>query len=461
MERIFDVNGKRFVTSLEWIPLTGKDANLSAKLQAKSRGCNYGVVRTIIIEDGPTVSQVGLFHQKLKGAFYSAAGQLANIHSSVIAIEKLGEDLFWLCVAENGRVLPGYDVVTSGPEISKLFQEISQDVHVDHMKTIMESSVALELKLDDIDLDRLVNKSPLQELQEVAPDANVKIKNLIGIPSAVYLGVAMVLVIGVMGGFWKYSEMEKQRELDALMAQDRMDLNKIESQVTVEKVIVRGPTDEELMRRARQEEITWLRDDFNSLGTLPALKQFYFLVQELPRHRAGWELATVRFDGSASDQLSALWKREGYGTPQSIRQSFGKDVAMSFTPDMSSARTAHKISLGSRGVDDILGYIKRQGIGHQAFATDLINNSLEFTSSVVQAGERKKPIEGLENKSLTNEPQLTMKMRKFEITGDNVDRFVVLMGVMERANNYLPETIEINRAKGAVRWKLTGTLYEE
>lgn len=461
MERIFDVNGKRFVTSLEWIPLAGKDANLSAKVLSKSRGCKYGVVRTIVIEDGPTASQVGLFHQKLKGVFYSAAGQLANIHSSVLGIEKLGEDLYWLCVADNGRVLPGYDVISSGPEIRKLLQVISPDVNPHYMKIIMESSVALELKLDDIDLDLLVNKSPLQELEEVTPDVNVKIKNLVGIPSAVFLGAAMIVVIAAMGGFWKYSEIEKQRELEALMAQDRMDLNKIESQVTVEKVIVRGPTDEELMRRARQEEITWLRDDFNSLGTLSALKQFYFMVQELPRHRAGWELATVRFDGTASDQISALWKRGGYGTPQSIRQSFGKDVGMSFTPDMVSARTSHKISLGSRGIDDILGYIKRQGIGHQAFATDLINNSLEFTSSVVQAGERKKPIEGLENKALATEPQLTMKMRKFEINGDNIDRFVVMMSVMQRANNYLPETIEINRAKGVVRWKLTGTLYEE
>lgn len=62
---------------------------------------------------------------------------------------------------------------------------------------------------------------------------------------------------------------------------------------------------------------------------------------------------------------------------------------------------------------------------------------------------------------MTNMAQLVMKTRQFEITGDSLDRFTVLMGVMQRAENFLPQSIELNRSQTSVKWKLTGTLYEE
>lgn len=461
MERIFDVDGKRFVTGLEWIPLTGKDANLAAKVKAKSAGVRYGVLRTIEIEDGPIVNQVGLSHQKLKGTFHSAAGHLAHCHHSFIAIEKLGDDLYWLCAAQDGRIIPGYDTIGKSAEIKLAFQELAGMIAIGYGKLLMQSSVAMELNLDDYGLTNLVNQSPLSALAEESPVDSVKIKNIIGVPPALYLGGTLVVVMALMGGFWKYQEIEKQRELEALMAQEQADLSKIESKVTVEQVIQKGPTDEELLRRARQEEITWLRDDFNRLNTLPAMKQFYFLNKELPRYTSGWQLSTVRFDAEADKQMSALWSRQSYGTPQLLRQAFGGDVSMSFTPDMTKARTGHKISLGSRGIDDILGHIRNKGIGHQAFVTDLLNNNLEFISSVTQDSSRKKPIEGLKNTAMTNLAQLVMKTRQFDISGDNLDRFAVLMDVMQRAENFLPTAIELNRSQSAIRWKLTGTLYEE
>ena len=461
MERIFDVGGKRFITGLEWVPLTGKDVNLAAKVKAKSAGVRFGVLRTIEIEEVSTVNQVGLSHQKLKGVFYSAAGHLASHHQSFISIEKLGDDSYWLCVAQDGRVLPGFDTIASSAEIKTLFQELSQEISLDYMKLLMQSAVAMELDLDTFSLSNITNQSPLDALAEESPGESAKIRNLIGIPSAVYLGAVLVAVVALMGGIWKYQEIQKQRELDALIAQDQADLGKIESQVTVEKVIAKGPTDEELLRRARQEEITWLRDDFNRLNTLPALKQFYFLNKELPRFINGWQLATVHFDAENSKQMSALWVRQSYGTPQLLRQAFGSEVSMSFTPDMGKSRTGHKISLGSRGIDDILGHLRSRGIGHQAFATDLFNNKLDFVSTVTQQKDRKQPIEGLKNPSMTNVAQLVMKTRQFDITGDNLDRFTVLMGVLQRAENFLPESIELNRSQSAVKWKLTGTLYEE
>jgi hypothetical protein len=461
MERIFDVGGKRFVTSLEWIPLTGKDVSLAAKIKAKGAGARFGVLRTIEIEDGPTVSQVGISHQKLKGVFYSAAAHLANNHHSFISIEKLEDNLYWLCVAQQGRVLPGYDTIANSSEVKALFTELSQEISLDYMKFLMESSVAMELDLDGFGLSNLINQSPLAALGDDVAGESAKVKNLIGVPSAVYLGGILLVVVALMGGIWKYQEIQKQKEMDALLAQDQADLSKIESQVTVEKVIAKGPTDEELLRRARQEEITWLRDDFNRVNTLPALKQFYFLNKQLPRYKSGWQLATVRFDADTNNQMSALWLRQPYGTPQLLRQAFGGDVSMSFTPEMGKARTGHKISLGSRGIDDILGYIRNQGIGHQAFVTDLINNKLQFISSVSQETNRKQPIDGLKNTAMSNMAQLIMKTRHFEISGDDMDRFTVLMDVMQRAQNFLPDSIELNRSQSVVKWKLTGTLYEE
>lgn len=461
MERIFDIGGKRLVTSLEWMKLQGKDAALAAKLQAKQRGSKLGTLRTVAIEDGPTVSQVGLCHsKKVKGAFYSAAAHLANIHPSIIAIEQLEDDQFWFCVIGEGRVIPGYDVITSGTEIRNMFQELSASTSLDYMKMLMTSRVAMELSLDDDGLDNLINQSPIEAMSEEAVAENTRIKNLIGIPNTVYMGLALVVLVGSFGGFMKYQEVQKQRELEALIAMEAMDLNKIEKEVTVEKVIDQGPTDDELLRRARQQEIEWLRDDFNSLNAMPALKHFYFMVKELPRYKAGWKLDRITFVSNSPKTLTAQWSREKYGTPYSIREAFGSDVSVSFTPEMNVSRTGHKISLGSRGVEDILGYIRSKGQNNQVFATDLMNNSLKFTATVKNLEQRRESIAGLKNKAFERMPQLSMRIREFQITGDSLDGFVSLMDVVQRANNFLPELINLERVQDGISWKVTGSLYE-
>lgn len=461
MERIFDIGGKRLVTSLEWIKLQGKDAALAAKTQAKQRGSKLGTLRTVAMEDSPTVSQVGVCHsKKLKGAYYSAAAHLANVHSSIIAIEQLDEDQFWFCVISDGRVIPGYDSVTSATEIRNMFQELSTSIPLEYMKMLMTSRVAMQLGLDDDGLDNLINQSPVDAMAELAVAENTRIKNLIGVPGTVYMGIMLVLLVAAFGGFMKYQEIQKQRELDELMAQEAMDLNKIEKEVTVEKVIDQGPTDDELLRRARQQEIEWLRDDFNTINTMPAFKHFYFLSKELPRYKAGWKLSKVSFTSANPKTITAQWSREKYGTPYSIRESFGSDVSVAFTPEMSVSRTAHKVSLGSRGVEDILGYIRTQGQTHQVFVTDLMNNGVHFTASVKTEDQRKEVIAGLKNKAYENMPQLSMRVREFQMSGVSFDEFVSLMDVVQRANNFVPKSIELERLDSGITWKVSGSLYE-
>ncbi|MBD8089224.1 type 4b pilus protein PilO2 [Pseudomonas fluorescens] len=461
MERIFDIGGKRLVTSLEWIKLQGKDAALAAKTQAKQRGSKLGTLRTVAIEDGPAVSQVGVCHSKKpKGTFYSAAAHLANIHSSIIAIEQLEDDQFWFCVISEGRVVPGYDVVTTALEIRSMFHELSTSIPLEYMKMLMTSLVAMELNLDEEGLDNLINQSPVDAMTESAVSENARIKNLVGIPNTVYLGLLLVLLVGSFGGFMKYQEIQKQRELEALMAQEAMDLNKIEKEVTVEKVIDQGPTDDELLRRARQQEIEWLRDDFNTINTMPAFKHFYFMSKELPRYKAGWKLNKVSFVAENPKSITAQWTREKYGTPYSIRESFGPEVSVSFTPEMGVSRTAHKITLGSRGVEDILGYIRTQGQSHQVFVTDLMNNGIHFTAGVKAETQRKEVIAGLKNKAYETMPQLSMRVREFQMSGTTYDSFVTLMDVAQRANNFVPKTIDLERLDNGISWKVSGSLYE-
>lgn len=461
MERIFDIGGKRLVTSLEWTKLSGKDSALAAKLHAKQRGSKFGALRSVAVEDGPAVNQVGIYHdKKLKGTFYSAAAHLANIQSAAIAIEQLEDDLYWFCVISEGRVMPGYDVVTSGSEIRNMFSELSSTTSLEYMKWIMTSRVAMQLSLDEGGFESLTNTSPIQIMSESAISENARVKNLIGIPNTVYLGALLVVLLGAGGGFVKYQEIQKQRELEAIMAQEAMDLNKIAKEVTVEKVIDQGPTDDELLRRARQQEIEWLRDDFNALNAMPALKNFYFMAKELPRYKAGWKLDRVSFAASNPKAITAQWSREKYGTPYSIRTSFADDVSVSFTPEMNVARTAHKISLGSRGVDDILGYLRKHGQNSQAFVTDLMNKGIRFSATVKNVEQRKEPIANLKNKAYEQMPQLTMRIREFQLVGDSLDDFVSMMDVLQRANNFLPQTIDLERVEGGITWKVTGSLYE-
>jgi hypothetical protein len=460
MERMVEVNGKNLVLGLEWSKLAGDKPADAAKRTAQARKCNLGVLWSVSVEDDEGLSSkivhsLGLCHSKFKGPIYSGAAALAMAQSSVIGIEKLDDDLFWMIVTENGRVLPGYDSLGSEAEVKRKLTELALDIQLDYMQSYMTSEVASLFNIYES-----IEESPLALIGKSTISEAMRIKKLSSIPRAVYLGAGIVALGGGLFGYMQHLEAEKQREYEAMIAAEAQSLDTIEQEVTVEKVIDKGPTDADLLRMARQEEISWLRDDFNKVNRLPAMKSILLNFISTPLSVNGWNMKEVVYSNERPDAISIVWSRT-YGSPSSLKRVMKGRANTGFTPDFEKASSTVKINIGSPGIEDILQVINEKGIGHQDFVSRLIEYGLKFDASVTESRQRKESIAGLKDKALENMPQLEIASRTIFIESDKIEDFVVAMSALENADNYLIDRMTFfNQGAGKVNWKIEGKLYE-
>lgn len=456
MEQIIDIGGRRFVVGLEWIKLAGADAKLAAKAQAKNRKSPLGVIRTIDIGDGQKLSQVGLSHKKFSGTVHSAAAHLASMHPSMIAIDRISDDLFWICVTENGRVLPGHDRPASDSEIKRIFSELAADYQIDYMKVIAPMAVAdlfgIPVEYEDI--------SPLSLLESGAGVDSTKLKNLAGVANTTILGAAIgVLVVGWFG-YMKYTDNLQQQEIERQLALESMEEDaRIQAENERLARLRDQPTDEQLLKRALEQEIQWLQADFNANPINSVLGNIYKIGGSLPGYVKGWRLQRIGFDALDLKSISSSWLRGGAKLGDLDEYYQGKG-SVAFTSDLDAALVGHPLNLRDQEIVDILDYLKRSGLDYKQLADRLIAKRLEFKVSIVPDVTRKETIMGLANKTLEATPQLMMRKRKFDISGETKSSYVDLMKALEPAHNMLITSVVVNRIDGGFSWTFSGILNE-
>jgi hypothetical protein len=460
MERIVEVDGKKLVMGLEWSKLAGDKPVEAGKRLAVSRKCPMGVLWSVSVEeeDGSSsqiVHSIGMSHSKFKGSVYSAAAALARAQASVIGIEQIDDDLYWMAVTENGRVLPGYDSIVSEVEARRKLQELAVDTQLDYMQFYMLNDVANRFGIDEA-----YNESPLSLIRSSGINESMRVRKMVTIPRAVYLGFGILLMAGTLFGYLQYIEAEKQRELEALMAEEAKSLDNIEKDITVEKVIDKGPTDTDLLRQARQQEIMWLRDDFNRINRLAAMKSMLITAGSLPHQLNGWELKQIILKAESKDSINVLWNRT-YGSPNSLKEFMEFRGNTGFTSDFTMGNSTMPVSLGSPGIRDILFVVKESGLKHQDFASILIESNINFESSISEVRTRREPIIGLKDKFLESMPQLEATNRLFNLSGSDMDSFSVAITMLEPVDNFLLDQITFSAEEsGNISWKVEGKLYE-
>lgn len=456
MEQILEIGGKRFVLGLEWIKLSGTDPLLAAKVQAKSRKSPLGVIRSVSLDDGQKLAQVGLSHKKLGGVVYSAAAVLANEYPMLIAIDHISEDLYWICVTENGRVLPGHDTPATDSEIKRIFNELASEYQIDYMKVIVPEEIARRFSIPKPYTDQ----SPLKLLEEVGRIDSTKLKNLAGISNTTYLGAAIgVLLVGFFG-YSKYGDYLHDQEVQRQIALEAMEEGaRLQAEKDRMERLRQQPTDEQLLERARQQEIGWLQEEFNANSMNSVMSAVYTTVEREPTVISGWKLQGMGFDQTDLKSVSSKWER-GNAKLSDLSGHYKGKAATAFTPDLISGLVAHPIKVEGRGVTDIMNYLKVSSMDYQQVADRFIENRLAFKVAIAPESSRRETITGLANKTFEGTPQLMLKKRKFDISGNSQASFVKLMKALEPVHNMLPNNILISRIGGGFSWKFTGTLYE-
>lgn len=452
MEQILEVGSHRYIIGLEWNPLSGADPLLAARTLAKARKSPLGLLRTVTDNDGHVIHQVGLAQKKVKGVILAGAAHIASQAGSAVAISRLDDQVFWLCITDNGRVLPGYDKIGTQGEISKALSDLEEDFDFAYMKLIMLQDVADTLRFRH----RVTDENPLDLLTEQPTDA-IKLKNLAGLSNTTMLGAAIVILLVGGGGYWKYTEEIKQRALEEQLALEAFEAESREKARLA--ALNQGPTDEELLARARDEEVIWLRDSFNTHSLINALKHVFVMSSRMDTQQAGWTLDSIIFNGDAPQELRTTWKRNG-GTLGSLKKGLEGKGSVSFSNDFTQASASHMINLGNRGIEDIESFITRRGLRQHQLVDLFIAENFPFSISSATSQTRNQPIQGLKDKTLESVPQLIVKKWNFTLEGHDKDGYMKLMTLLQNVENMTPDSIEIVRTNGDFVWKFSGTLQD-
>lgn len=452
MEQIVEIGEHRFMLGLQWLQIQGKDPLLAAKTKAQSGKTPFGIIRSIDRGDGSSSFQAAMTAKKHKGPVHVGGAHLVNIHPSVIAIEKLDTDLYWMCVADSGRILPGYDTVSSDSEIKMLLSELSSEYELEYMIMVMDEAVASIFGVSNYS-----GTSPIEVIASKAPSEATKIRNLAGVPTSVYLGGLVGIVAIGMGGVWGYQKYQSNVEFQRMVAMEQAAQEERERLARAGKTEV---TEADILARARDEEITWLRDEFNKQRLVPTMKQMVMLNDSLPSYFMGWRLSGISFSSDSPDEMVSLWVREK-GLAVSLNKLFrnsGETVA--FSTDLNTARVGHPVSLGSAGITDIIDHIKTKGLNHQTFADILTSGGYPLGIKIKDVTTRAEPIEGIQDQHIRNMPQLITRQREFATEASSRESFLLLMSRLTGAGNFLPVSLAVEKIGSDTIWTINGTLYE-
>lgn len=455
-----DVNGKKLVLGMEWSKLAGNKPALAARKLSQSRNCPMGLIWSVAVNDpnsqavDQVIHSVGLMPSRTKGAAYSGAAALAKFKGSIIGIEDLGDDKFWLVATENGRVLPGYDTVTNELDVKRKLSDLAQDVEIDYMQLYMDQSTS-----DLFGFADTIAQNPLSLIDVDEIEDSMRLRKMQGIPRAAILGAGIVVIVGGLFGYTKYTDIKKANELQAMIEEEEWRMRNLEEQRRIQSSSQK-PDDPELMRLARLEEIQWLRDDFNKVNLLPTLKQMMVLYDTLPTGvYSGWTLDELMYQRKDSGTVFTTWSR-GTGSPDTLKQVLGSRASMAFTPSFDKATGMFSVQLGSRGYTDIITVIKNAGINHQDLVSQMVTAGIDFEATINPPEPRREAIEGLADKTMEYLSQLGMASRNFTFRGGSVAELLAAMNILEKADNLLLEKVVFSGKSNDFIWEIEGNLYE-
>lgn len=455
-----EVNGKKLVLGMEWSKLAGEKPAAAARKLSQTRNCPMGLLWSVSVNDpgsegsDQVIHSVGLMPSKAKGVMYSGAAALAKSKGSIIGIENLGDDKFWLVATESGRVLPGYDTVTNELDVKRKLADLAQDVEIDYMQLYMDEGTS-EL----FGFPETIAQNPLSLIDADDVDDSMRLRKMQGIPRAAYMGAGIVIILGGLFGYTKYTEVKKARELQLMIEEEEWRMRNLEEQRRIQAASQK-PDDPELLRLARLEEINWLRDDFNKVNLLPTIKQMMVLLDTLPAGEySGWTLDQIMFQRQDSGTIFTTWSR-GTGSPATLKKILGNRASIGFTPSFDKASAMFNVQLGSRGYTDIMSVVKDTGVNHQDLVSQLVNHGIEFEASINPQKARRQAIEGLSDNTLEYMSQLGLSSRNFTFKGESLAELLATMTILEKADNLLLEGVVFSGYWNEFTWEIEGNLYE-
>ncbi len=220
----------------------------------------------------------------------SAAAQFAKVYSAGILIERLTDDLFWLCVTEDGAIFPSGDMVGNRDVISVRIAEILHDFSgrkiqiFDKHQDFVEEHKSTAKNFADL-TQNLVFEDSIQCQNVYVRSLRIPIISVIS---------SVILAVCVYFGWNYFNSLE-------------IDEQTSKAQSLLEEKATK-------LAKERQLIVDSLAQDSSIL-----LSSFSDLASSRPRYLGGWQLKKVSCDGKT---CKAIWQRR-HGQIADLLQHLG------------------------------------------------------------------------------------------------------------------------------------------
>ncbi len=217
----------------------------------------------------------------------SAAAVLAQAQDSVVLIERLANDLYWLCTIEESSVFPAGDLVGNKQQIKERLNEIRSD--------IAGKNIRLYDKFGDFHIDEAQKLDFSELVDDITPSANLKCRPIqrrnLSKPVA---GIVLIVLLACSAvGTWQY--------IDSINYEDE---KKFQRQLAHQQA---------LEKEKRALELTLQQNSSALLAT------FADVVFDRPLRAGGWRTHSYEWQNNV---ISVSWQRE-HGDVDSIASYLG------------------------------------------------------------------------------------------------------------------------------------------
>lgn len=457
---IIQFGKNEYALGLQWANLSTDKIDAEALSTAEERSLPYGVV----VPGDPAKSnssQVGLTDDVLAKGKLAAASIVASLDENVIHVEELEDHLYWICAVANHEVIGGYDKVVS---YDVLIQELD-DAYA-FMANVLDTTT---LRLPDeiamatnVEVDEYLTFEEIVKGLESGKDKKNLTKHQIGkmrkLPRALFLFMGFVGVCST-AGFLMIGGDKK-----VVLPEDYNLVNT--APVTVESVATskKEATQDELLEKAREEELAWLERDFESQDPVKINNSLVRFVASIPHVIGGWELKGMRYDRENPRLIEVAWSNLGNGTSLTLKESLGQ-FAGSYQFDLkgSRAKSFHtSVNQSTRNYDNyrnIMEFIKDKHYNHDELMHDLQILQYRWEMNYHAVTPRPVKISGIKDASLAVTRQLNVDVKDFKISGSGILSLQTVNSIFEKAKTALIQRIEITNNNG-IQWTVIGELYE-
>ena len=150
------------VIGLTWLPPIYLSSSNNERRKKRELAKFKNSMTAYVEIDTPAGVQLGISTSSEDLGIDSAAALLAQAHKSLVLIEPLGDNSFWLCTIEDGAIFPAGDLLGDKDIVADRLQEISSDIAGTDIRVYDQSQIfgiegSLQSGFSDIIGDTAVN----------------------------------------------------------------------------------------------------------------------------------------------------------------------------------------------------------------------------------------------------------------------------------------------------------------